>query len=273
MIELIALVILLIATICDLRTKEVPDELSYGLMGIALLARLIFAFNEQSFSPLLDGLLGFGIFFGIGYALYKTNQWGGADAKILGGLGGLFGFSLTLNDFMLAFFVNLMAAGAIYGLIYAVFIAWKKKPKIRKVKYFKTLSGVSFSFIVIGAVILPGELKILFTILVLLIYSTPFAINFVNGVQNTMQRRVKPSVLTEGDWVGEDVKYRGKLICRKKDNGLTKKQLAKLNSLYDHGKIKKVLLKEGIPFLPSFLIAFVATYLFGNLFLVLVNFL
>ncbi len=35
------------------------------------------------------------------------------------------------------------------------------------------------------------------------------------------------------------------------------------------GRIKKVLIKEGIPFVPSFLIAFVVTWIFGNLLLIL----
>ena len=63
--------------------------------------------------------------------------------------------------------------------------------------------------------------------------------------------------LTEGDWIAEDVKVNGKIICSPKDLGISKEQIKKLK----HHNIKKVLVKEGIPFVPSFLIAFVVTSL------------
>jgi Flp pilus assembly protein protease CpaA len=48
-------------------------------------------------------------------------------------------------------------------------------------------------------------------------------------------------------------------MCGPKDLGIEKKQIKKLIELYKQGKIKKVLVKYGIPFVPSFLIAFVVS--------------
>jgi hypothetical protein len=64
---------------------------------------------------------------------------------------------------------------------------------------------------------------------------------------------------TEGDWVAEDILVHGKTIVRKKDLGITKEQLAELKELAAKGKLQTVKLKYGIPFVPSFLIAFIVT--------------
>ena len=67
-----------------------------------------------------------------------------------------------------------------------------------------------------------------------------------------------------------DIRINGKYICGPKDLGIEKKQIKKLMVFYREGKIKKILIKEGIPFVPSFLIAFVITLVYGNIVLLLV---
>lgn len=270
--EIIAVIALAIATVSDLKKREVPDSISYGLLAVAVAARSFTAFQQKSFFPLIEGAVGFTLFFGIGYLLYKINQWGGGDTKILGSLGAMFGFSLN-NLFMLHFFTNILIFGAIYGLCYAVYLAFKnrKEMKYRKIKHLK---WVSFGFI---AVLIIGEMfftdllvRVVYALIVLIVYCSIFIINFTEAVQKyALQKYVKPDVLTEGDWIGEDVIADGRVICRKKENGLTLKQIAELKELYKKGKVKKVLLKEGIPFLPSFLIAFIVTWMGGNVLVVI----
>jgi len=83
-----------------------------------------------------------------------------------------------------------------------------------------------------------------------------------------MLKYVEPKELTEGDWIAKDIKVKGEYITGPKDLGIEKKQINKLIKFYKLGKIKKVLIKEGIPFVPSFLLAFIVTY-FWSSFLVL----
>ena len=64
-----------------------------------------------------------------------------------------------------------------------------------------------------------------------------------------MIKFVSPLELTEGDWLEQDVKINGKII-RKNFAGLTYEQILLLRR---YGK--KVLVKNGIPFAPSFLLA------------------
>ena len=79
-----------------------------------------------------------------------------------------------------------------------------------------------------------------------------------------MYRLVEPVKLTEGDWIVNDVYVGRQYICGPKDLGIEKRQIRKLVEYYKKGKVKRILIKEGIPFVPSFLIAFIITFLFGN---------
>ena len=82
-----------------------------------------------------------------------------------------------------------------------------------------------------------------------------------------MHKLVDPEKLTEGDWIVNDVKVDGKYICGPKDLGIEMQQIKKLIALKKRGKIRKVLMKEGIPFVPSFLLAFAVTIFLGNIFI------
>ena len=105
-------------------------------------------------------------------------------------------------------------------------------------------------------------------ILVIVAIITFYLWIFVKAIEKVaMLKYITPDKLTEGDWIAEEVKYKGKLICSPKDLGIEKKQIRQVVNLYKKKRIKKILIKEGIPFVPSFLIAFVITVFFGNLLL------
>ena len=89
---------------------------------------------------------------------------------------------------------------------------------------------------------------------------------FVKAIEKTsMLKFIKPTELVEGDWIAKDIIINKKKIAGPKDLGVSKKQIEKLVSLYKIKKIKKVLIKEGLPFLPSFLISYIVTLIWGNL--------
>ena len=74
--------------------------------------------------------------------------------------------------------------------------------------------------------------------------------------------------LTPGDWIVNDIRIGGKKIYSTKDLGVSEEQIKKLKFLKQRGKIKQILVKEGVPFVPSFLMAFVVTLFVGNLLLI-----
>ena len=61
-----------------------------------------------------------------------------------------------------------------------------------------------------------------------------------------------------------DVKINGKTVVKKRDVGLLTEDIKKLISFKKKGKLKKVLIKVGIPFVPAFLISLIITLVFGN---------
>ncbi len=275
----VAFLALVVASYTDLKTREVPDWLNYSVMAVGIGLRALFSVYYSDPSYIIAGLLGLGLFVAIGLAMFYTGQWGGGDSKMLMALGSLFGITLDTNTFMLAFFVNLLLAGAAYGLIYSIALALQNQNAFVK-EYRQQISkyrNIHYIFIAMLAVVL-----ILFFSLqdpylrLLVIGMASFAVTlfivwiFVKAVEKAcMLSYVEPKILTEGDWVAQEVKYRGKIIAGPKDLGVSKEQIAFLSRLYRQKKIKKVLLKQGIPFVPSFLIAFIATLVWGNLLMLL----
>ena len=91
---------------------------------------------------------------------------------------------------------------------------------------------------------------------------------FVKAVENSsLYKYITPDKLTEGDWIAKDIKINGKYITGPKELGIEKKHINQLINFWKKGKIKKILIKEGMPFIPSFLLAFIITLIYGNIFL------
>jgi len=108
-------------------------------------------------------------------------------------------------------------------------------------------------------------LQITFTILTGILLFSYFLLLFVRAVEKyIMLKWVHPSKLTEGDWIAKDIKVNNRFIVGPRSLGIEKRQIAQLKRLAAQGKVKKVQIKEGIPFVPSFFIAYVFALLFGN---------
>lgn len=113
--------------------------------------------------------------------------------------------------------------------------------------------------------------KIFILSVAFIVLSTFYLWVFIKAVEKScMHKLVEPSKLTEGDWIVKNVYAGGKYITGPKDLGVGKIQIKKLIELYRQKKIKKILIKEGIPFVPSFFIAFCITWAFGNPLMLLV---
>ena len=82
----------------------------------------------------------------------------------------------------------------------------------------------------------------------------------IRAVEHSCMRRlVAPDQLTEGDWIAKDIFYKGKYIVGTKSLGVEKKEIALLKKLYIQQKIGKVLVKDGLPFVPSFFFGWILT--------------
>jgi Flp pilus assembly protein protease CpaA len=269
---------LIIGSYTDIKTREVPDWLNYSLIFSGLGLRLLFSLITNNWILLLYGFLGFLFFLVIALIMFYAGQWGGGDSKMLIGLGALIGLELTFNNLLIMFLVNIIFVGSIYGLIWSLILAIKNKKNFLKQfraiisrnknirKYSLTLFLIVI--IVVGFFINDLFLRIFLIFLFLMFIIIFYLWIFIRAVEITcMFKLVEPEQLTEGDWIPKEIKVKGKYIAGPKDLGITKEQISNLIKLKKQNKIKHVLMKIGIPFIPSFLIAFVFSLLFGNVFL------
>jgi Flp pilus assembly protein protease CpaA len=271
---------LIIGTISDIKTREVPDWLNFSLIPAGLGLRLIHSVVFSDWMFFVYGILGLVLFVGIAFILYYARQWGGGDSKLLMGIGVLFAtylgfllnyFSPVLNwHFLFIFLFNLLLIGALYALVWSAFLAvkhWKGFVKTYK-KYFITfrifrriiLLFVALLFIA-GLLIGRSDIAVVFLAFAIMIFVSFHLMIFAKVVESCcMYKKTPVAKLTEGDWVTKTVKIRGKYICGPKDYGLTKEQIIFLKKC----KVKEVIVKEGVPFVPTFLIAMIVSLIWGN---------
>jgi len=281
----LAFIVMLISSITDLKTREVPDWINLGLIGAGIAINLLFSIIYWNLGYIINSLIGFAALFIIALIMFYTGQWGGGDSKMLMGLGALIGiniFQLTLNTFLLAFLINILLIGALYGMLWSFYLIYKNRKKFvlnfkkinksKKVNYSKKIILVLFFvFILLAIIVQETYLRLIFLYVSVIIVITFYLWAAIKSVENScMLKYVTPDKLTEGDWIAKEVKVNGKYITGPKDLGIEKKQIRKLVSLYKKKKVKKILIKEGIPFVPSFFIAYLVTLMFGNLLLLFV---
>ena len=136
---LVVMIWLLFALIYDLKTREIPDWISYSLIAIALTSSVIASLEQTSFLPLISSLIAAILFAIISLLLYYTKQWGGGDVKLFIALGLalpqypsslLQYFNPNINVyFPLILIINLLIAAVIYSLIYLIILIIKNKAR------------------------------------------------------------------------------------------------------------------------------------------------
>jgi Flp pilus assembly protein protease CpaA len=272
---LIAFIVLVIGSITDFQKREVHDYVSYSLIFVGFGASIIYSIITGTFY-ILQTVMGFGIGVGLAYAMFYLGQWGGGDSKLLMGLGAVFGFNIfniynifgEKNLLFMLFLINVIIAGAAYGLVFSIYLAIKhRKQFIKNIKIWaekkeiKIARIILLTFTIVSALIIilfiPQDYKLVFLSIIALLFFIFYIWLFVKIIEEScMIKMIDVSKLTEGDWIYEDIYIGKKYITGPKDLGISKKQIAILKK---SKKIKQVLIKEGIPFIPAFLIAFILT--------------
>jgi Flp pilus assembly protein protease CpaA len=265
----ITLVVLILSSINDIRIREVPDWFSYGLIFAAFGVRTIFSLS-LGWEILVSGILGFLVFLALAFLFYYTGQWGGGDSKLLMGMGAVIGISIPFssNSFTLLWFLlALLLFGAIYGIIWMIVLAiirrkifWKNfKVSIKKKKKLHFVLIITTFIFIILAILQPYLTPLIFFPLGFL-----YLLVFVNVVEKScFIKRIPASKLTEGDWLAKDVKLKNKVVMTAKT--LEREDVWKLKYLEVNENLKPVTIKEGVPFVPSFLIAYIIITFFGPL--------
>ena len=165
-LSILTLIVLFIASYTDIKTREVPDWISYSFMFAAGLIRVLFSL-ELGWQIIVSGLVGFGITFLFALLFYVTGQWGGADSKLLMAMGIVLGadFIFIQDGWALPlYFITLLFVGAIFGLIWSTILAiihharFYVKLKERLHEYKKehiVIALISLIFVIVGLVWMP----------------------------------------------------------------------------------------------------------------------
>ena len=207
--------------------------------------------------------------------MYYTRQWGGGDAKLIMGLGAMFGdykIGSIINQnielpFLVVLIINILLAGLVYSIFYSIFLAIKNKEKFVKA-WNKEKSYLIIGIITIATILSVGlyfsidELFATIIVFLILIFSVLFvSLIFIRAVeQSCLINYIGVNKITEGDWLFSDVKVKNRIICYSKNTGLSIEDINQIKK----SKIRKVLIKEGIPFVPAFLLGFIMTIIFGS---------
>ena len=262
MIEIIFLTVLAFlwlafASVNDLRERIVPNWLSFSFIIFALGFRVFYSLFSSDFSFLIQGLIGFGIFFALGNALYYGRMFAGGDANLMIALGAILplsgNFSDNLNIFVSFFFIFLISS-AVYGMGWSIALSLGDLKNFREAleKQFQESKKNFYIILSLGILIsLAGFFITPFFYLGLVFFLSAYLFVYAKTVDNfCLAKTISTGELTEGDWLYRNLKIGNKII-KARWEGLSKSEIAIIRK-----KLKSVKIKQGIPFVPVFLISF-----------------
>jgi Flp pilus assembly protein protease CpaA len=266
----LALIWVVFATLQDLKKREVADWLTYSLIIFALVYRAFYSIFLKDAMFFVYGLLGFVAFFFLAHAFYYGRVFAGGDAKLLMGLGAVIpGGSLNeLSINLVFFFFLLFFLGAFYSLTFSFWVVYKRYDSFKK-EFLKKIEKVKSSVLVLF-IIYVGLLataaadnffkffsyqfslyfRLSFYLIPFIVFFIILFIYFKALEEGCLIRKMSPWNLSEGDWLERDIKI-GKRWIRKSVHGLSIEEIKLLRKAK-----KKALIREGIPFVPAFLLAF-----------------
>lgn len=256
------------AIIQDFRKREVDNIWNFSLIGIALAYRLGVSIFNGNYWFFMNGVFGFLIFLALGNAFYYSRLFAGGDAKLLISLGAIMPLSYAwiFNFEIFGIFILLfLLGGSVYGIIYSFVLITRNWEKFKQEfarfsEKYKRMYIISFAFaiIIMGILFLMGETRLFLIGLIFLLFPVLFV--FSKAIEEScLVKKIPAQKVTVGDWLYEDV-WIGRKLIKAKWEGVSKKDLGLIRKCK-----KKILVKQGIPFTPSFLIGFIGLLIWENL--------
>ncbi len=285
---IVVLFFLVAATVSDLKKREVPNWVNYGLVTVGLGLGLLQSAVAADWRFVAFSIAGTAAALALAALMFYTGQWGGGDSKLLIGMGAVLGLSISarwpfssLDNPLISFLFDLVAVSLLYALVMGTFIVLKNKGRFaaelkKQLRSYAAMRKFALVAAVVGLIAIAAandffvRLSIVI-ILAALFFGLHLSIMAKAVERSCMLKRISPLRLTEGDWIATDVVVGGRRIAGPKDLGIEKQQIRKLIELYRKGKIRNVLVKEGIPFAPAFLIAYLLVVFSGNIFFAFVR--
>jgi len=255
----LALIWTLFASLHDIKKREVANWLNFSLIAFALSYRALYSISIKNYQFLFLGLAGLVIFTILAHLFYYGRIFAGGDAKLLIAFGTILPFTnySSLISISIIFLFLLFALGAIYSMLLTIFIAAKNKNKFKKEFRKKTKNKLFDASIIVLIISLIYSIKDPLALTISLISLIIPLYAYIKSVDKCMLVLLPSNKITEGDWLEKDIKINSKITIKKTVHGLSKKDIEILRR---HNK--KVLIKQGIPFVPAFLLALTLTLFF-----------
>ena len=219
---------LVIGTYVDIKKREVPDSLTYTLIALGLFMNIISSIFLLSWIPIIASLTGLFAAYCVGALFYYGGQWGGGDAKMLMGIGALWGFnllslftnsSLTLASapLLFVFILAILFGGLIYGILVLLVKIISQFKIFRKAVYKKShepktkqlrliVIFVTIAFLVIGMLSYLTTIRLFFVSIAVLIIISYYALLWAKVAEETLLLGdMFVSKLSPGEWVAKPV--------------------------------------------------------------------
>lgn len=255
---------LVIASIQDFKKREVQNWWTISFLIVILMFRAFLSVQSWNIWPFAWGLIGLALGIIIANILYYARMFAAGDFKLLIVLFSLlplshWSFNWKANLLLIvSFFILFLLAGAVYGVIYTVYLSLRNKVCFKrefskqiheKGIYLKIAFGIFIVLFIVGLVY-----EKIFIFLGGLILLSSWLLIYAKAVENgCMIKRIKARDLTYGDWLAKDIKLKNRLI-KPNWEGLDEKDL---RFIQKYGKNKFFLVKDGIPFVPAFFLGFI----------------
>jgi Flp pilus assembly protein protease CpaA len=252
----LGLIWIIAASVNDLRKREVANWINFSLIAFGLSYRALYSAFNDNYSFFVYGVVGFGVFFLLANLFYYGKVFAGGDAKLLMGIGVLLPFEAMVDylSISLSYVFLLFLCGAVYSAIFSIYLVNKNLRRF-KIEFKKRIYSEKWNLYIIG--LLGLLFFLLFDNWKYALYGYIFVLSmailylYLKSLDSCMIKLISPQDLTEGDWIEQEVTVAGKFIG-KNVHGLSYDEIKLLRK---HNR--RVLIKEGIPFVPSFLFSFI----------------
>lgn len=207
-----------IAGAYDLRTTEIPDWASVGLIFFGLGINLVHSLLEWNPVYIVRSGVICAAFFAFGALMYLAGQWGGGDAKVIAGVGALIPASPAFARdaflfFPFALFINIFLVGTVYIIGYAFVFAFSHSDIMGsflaelKENFKKIILITSFpAFIFVFFVFLQGPNRYVYNFLFMVpaVFSLLVLLRFLKAVEREgFKEEVNVEELEPGDMLAE----------------------------------------------------------------------
>jgi len=265
---ILAIVWIIGAILQDLKRREVDNIWNFSLIAFALGYRAIVSIFGNDYWFIINGLLGLIIFLILGNLFYYLRFFAGGDAKFVIALGTILPLSYdwTLNFKIFGLFILLfLLTGAIYVLLWSFYLVIKNFNRFKlefkkQAKDYRIMLFSGIGFFILGIILI--IFNILFFYFGILVLLFPLLFIFAKSVEEScLIKELSSNQITEGDWLYEDIVVHGKKIKANWD-GISRKELEFIRK-YSR---KKILIKQGVPFTPSFLFAFIGLLIVSKIY-------